>query len=780
MPICACLLLGQTSQLFLSNKIFILILCAAIFVLGAFAKRVDRASFLFVAILIAFAVSGRLLGWTVLKPMPEIQLGSQSPQLCEGVIRENPEFAERGWRFDVSLERCGQGNVRLFTPELFETLEKGDPVRFLAKFKKPKAFKNPGSFNYPLFLTTQGIAATGSLVGPKWIIKIGESNLNLPQRIISRGRNSIDKAIEQAVSGDAAGILRAITIGKRNLISQNLRDAFSHTGVAHLLAISGLHVGYVALIIFSLVRLILGLWPRLPLTWPAQRVAAIVSLPFVWLYVAVAGFPISAVRAGIMLTVFLIALFFLWRRDLLSALATAVFAILIVSPASLYSTSFQLSVVSVFAIIVLTPIIVGRFKGKTHRLFSVVAVTIAATLGSAPLVAYYFHFVSAVGFFANIAAVPFAGVVLMPLAIGASVLTVIYAPYGIYLWKAAAIATSFLIRFVLFLDRHTGVIVFSWAPSIAEVLLAYAAIATAVFWKKLSYKRLAVGVLTVLFIADVGYWHVWPVINQNLEVTFFDVGQGDSILVRFPNNHVTLVDGGGIKGSDFDVGNNIVSPALLRMGIYNVDDMILTHPHHDHYKGLAAIAENFRPHVLYTNGGDAPEEESADWEDFLTRVKSSNVRIENASGLILEEGGASLTVFAPKVKDINILDPNDASLVIRLTYKNRNILLTGDLMDFGERMLLADQPDLTGDVLKVAHHGSDSSTSVELLKAVKPQTVIITVGENNQYGVPDQIVIDRLNEIGAKIYRTDLDGAITIMTDGNLLGVDTFVKNPKN
>ena len=775
MPLCVCLLIGQTSVLFLPENIFILILCAAVFVLLAFSRRMDRKLFFFGFILAAFLIAGRLLGSSALKPQPAIPEGS--PQLCEGTVKDSPVFTGKGWQFDAALEKCGRGNARLFTPELFESLEKGDRIRFLAKFKEPRVFKNPGSFNYPLYLLTQGIDYTGSLVGPKWMIKIGEESQNFLVRAILKTRNSIDRAISSACEGDTAGILRAITIGKRDKISQGTRDAFAHTGVAHLLAISGLHVGYAALIIFFVIRLLCGLVPRLSLIWPVQRIAAVASLPFVWLYVAVAGFPISAVRAGVMLTVFLVSLFFLWRRDLLSALATAVFAILIVSPASLFSTSFQLSAVSVFAIISLTPVIIDKFKGKAHRLLSVVAVTIAATLGSAPLVAYYFHFISAVGFFANIIAVPFAGVILMPLAIAASVLTVIYAPAGIYLWKPAAVAASLLVRFVSFLDQHTSAIVFSWAPSITEVLFAYAGIAAVVFWNRLPYKRLVAGTLAAFLVLDVGYWHMGPVMRGSLEVTFFDVGHGDSILVRFPNNHVTLIDGGGIKGSDFDVGRNILSPALLRMGIRRVDDLILTHPHHDHYKGLAAIAENFKPRILYTNGGDAPQEEAEDWEEFLSRIKAARVRIETVSNLTLEEGGASLTVFAPEVRDISILDPNDASLVIRLTYKNRSILLTGDLMDIGERTLIENRTDLASDVLKVAHHGSETSTSIKFLETIKPQIAVISVGLHNQYGLPDQIVMGRLQQIGARVYRTDLDGAITVRIGSKSFDVETFVKN---
>lgn len=796
MWVCACLLLGQASVLFFSTKVFVPALSVAFLVFCAFAWRKNRSVILSFIVLASFTVAGRLLGSTVFNqkvtlPQP---VDAASPYMCDGVVDGAPQELESGWRLDVELIGCGEGlsgtvspangKVRLFTAELFDALNSGDRIRFLARFKKPREFKNPGSFNYPIYLLTQGISGTGSLVGPKWIVKIGGKNLTWPSRIVSEARLKIDGAISVSAQGDIAGILKAIIIGKRDGISQETRDAFSKTGLAHLLAISGLHVGYVAVIMFFFIRLLVGWWPRLSLFWPLQRIAAIASLPVVWLYVVVAGFPVSAIRAAIMLTVFLVSLFSLWRRDLLSALATAVFAILIVSPSSVFSVSFQLSAASVFAIIVLTPAILEKIDRwpKAHCILQIAAVTIAATLGSAPIVAYNFHFVSAIGLFANIVAVPFTGIILMPLAISASVFSLIYAPLAVPIWKLAAIAAGALLRFVAHLDQYGSPLVISWAPSIAEVCLVYAAIAVIVFWNRLACKRIIAGAVAAFLVIDVGYWHARPIMGRTLEVTFLDVGHGDSIVVRFPNNHVVLIDGGGIKGSDFDVGERVVSPALLRMGIHRVDEMILTHPHHDHYKGLAAIAQRFRPRVLYTNGGDAPENELSDWEDFMQRIKESCTPIQVISGsgaptpaFSMEEGDAKLDVFAPKATELSILDPNDTSLVIKISYGEKSLILTGDIMEMGERILLEGRPPVSGDVIKIGHHGSETSTSQEFLSAVNPSVAVITVGENDQYGLPDRIVLNRLNEIGAKIYRTDIDGAVTVRTDGKSLNVDTFV-----
>jgi len=820
MAVALCLLTGQASILLFSNRIFIIAVFIIIFIclLIPRLRRHSIAIVPFVFVLSGFFIAGRLLAFTAFKQQITF-FKPDTPYRCDGWLREDPISVANGWRINIALDACGEnlsdeissahGNVRLYTPELYEKLEAGDRVRFFARLRQPREFKNPGSFNYPRYLLTQGIGAVGSLVGPKWIVKTGERPLTWFTRVTGKARQIIDKAIgdsrESSLSpspspatgrGDAAGILKAMIIGRQGEISQETRDAFSHTGLAHLLSISGLHVGYVALIVFFLVRFALGWWPRIALFLPLPRLAAVVSLPAVWFYVAIADFPVSALRAAIMITIFFIALLTQWRRDLLSALATAVFLILIILPASLFSVSFQLSVMSVFAIIILTPVFKecidgwiahtnDFFKKIVRPILQIAAVTLAATLGSAPLVALNFHFVSAIGLIANLVAVPFAGIVLMPLAIAASIVSFIHS--SAIVWEPAIASANILLHFIKFIDRHGDALVVSWIPSTTEIILAYAVIAIVVFWRRLAYKRLVAGVVGALFIMDFGYWHIKPMINKSLEVTFLDVGHGDSIVMRFPNGKVALIDGGGVKGSDFDIGRHVVIPALLRMGIHHVDKLILTHPHHDHYKGLATVAEQMRPNFIYTNGGDAPEEEWDDWQDFLNRVQKKRVPIVSLAGpdnqtrpFVMEEGGAKLKIFAPSARDVSILDPNDASLVTRLSYGERSFLLTGDLMQVGERLWLDAHLGVSSDILKIGHHGSETSTSDGFLKAVKPAIAVITVGEHNQYGVPDQIVLDRLSSVGARIYRTDRDGAITVRTNGNSLDVETFVKNPKH
>lgn len=792
--ICACLNLGLASVSFLSflNFSIIVTLFALIFICIWF--RYKSANILFILLLLSFIITGRFLIESALKESPSIlkaiNLSKKSPLICEGLLANDPIQKEKGISFIMDLSSCAvsingpqkqvKGRIRLFAPSLPYALQTGDYIRFRGRIYKPTRFKNPGSFDYNLYLATQRIDALGSVAGPSWILKIGHQKISLPKNFVRKIRNKIDYYINKSSRGDAAAILKTISIGKRDELSRDLREVFLRTGTAHLLAISGLHVGFLALIVFLIVKLFLGWWPRLVLFVPQPLFAAAVGIPAIWLYIAVADFPVSAIRAGIMLTVFIVAFLSLrLKNDLISALALAVFIILLVSPLSIFAASFQLSVAAVFSIITLAPVLIKQVKTTRWpfaHLIKLAAVTMAATIATAPLVAYHFHYFTAAGLIANIVCVPLLGLVLLPLTLLAVVTTLIWPQLGEVGLKFAVHSANYFLNVIYFFDQILGRFHFDLIPSFLEVVCFIFFASAVILFKYLPYRRLAPVILSILFIFFISYSYARPVMETDLKVLFIDVGQGDAIAIRFPNGRVGLIDGGGIKASDFDIGENIVVPALLGSGIRRVDFMILSHPHHDHYKGLGAVAKYFEPDLLYTNGGNAPEEERADWDEFKRRIKESGVRIITPPPNQIKEGDVIMEIFAPRPKDVKILDPNDASLMVRLMYGEHRFLFTGDLTEIGERMWLENKPNLKSDILKIGHHGSNTSTTADFLNAVNPSLAVITTGENNKYGFPDREVIDRLKSKGIRIHRTDLDGAVTITTDGNSLFVDTFVK----
>ncbi|RPJ02811.1 MAG: ComEC family DNA internalization-related competence protein, partial [Candidatus Aminicenantes bacterium] len=258
-----------------------------------------------------------------------------------------------------------------------------------------------------------------------------------------------------------------------------------------------------------------------------------------------------------------------------------------------------------------------------------------------------------------------------------------------------------------------------------------------------------------------------------LRVTMIDVGQGESILVEFPGRRTMLIDGGGLAGSPFDVGERVVSPVLWRKGIKRIDYLVLTHAHPDHLGGLLAVARNFRIGEFW-EGWPAPEE--GIHAAFIRSLGRGTLRRHCGRGTHFEEGPVAIDVLHPSLAAEGagpVPAANEGSLVMRMTMGKASFLFTGDTGRETEMALIDAGFDLESDVLKAGHHGSAASTSAELLAAVRPRIVLVSAGEANTYGFPSQAFLARCGEAGALILRTDLDGGIEIRTDGLELAVRT-------
>jgi competence protein ComEC len=295
-----------------------------------------------------------------------------------------------------------------------------------------------------------------------------------------------------------------------------------------------------------------------------------------------------------------------------------------------------------------------------------------------------------------------------------------------------------------------------------------------------SSPRLGAALSAVLVLFALIFWHPFPpdVRRGELELTTIDVGQGDSLLIAFPDSKLMLIDGGGTLSfgrhttSRLDIGEDVVSPYLWSRSIRKIDVVALTHAHDDHAGGLPAIIENFHPGELWT-GAIVP---SNAWSAVRAKARSENVKILRlSSGRAFDFGGARVEVISPPTDYLPAASPmNNDSLGLRITYGQRSFLLTGDMEKPMEWRALMDGEPLHADILKVGHHGSNTSSIDPFLDAVSPTFAVISDGYANSFGHPHPKVLERLNAHRAGVLRTDRDGLVTIRTDGRRISVETF------
>ena len=275
------------------------------------------------------------------------------------------------------------------------------------------------------------------------------------------------------------------------------------------------------------------------------------------------------------------------------------------------------------------------------------------------------------------------------------------------------------------------------------------------------------------------WWAVYSSFHQTLAVTFLDVGEGDAILVQCPSGRNMLIDGGGSSGPAAEsIGERVVLPALLLRGIRKLDLVVLTHPHNDHVGGLVKVIEEMPVGMVLDSGQPHP---TSLYEKFLVTVEKEKVpyKLARAGQTIRLAPEIEAFVIHPSQAWIsgNSSNLNNGSVVIQLVYRRVSFLLTGDIEAEAEEWLLAGSEDLPSTVLKVGHHGSDTSSTEEFLRAVSPKLAVISVGEDNHFGHPSPEVLDRLHDHRVKVYRTDLSGAITVTTNGQRCKVESFGKH---
>jgi len=644
--------------------------------------------------------------------------------------------------------------------------EYGDMLKIKGKLEKPIKQKNFGEFNYELYLAREKIFTYLNIWQERDILKIGEDDSNFLANLSLSARDKIKEVTKQTLPSPYNSLLIGMLLGEKGFIPPDLKEIFAEAGIMHILAVSGLHVGIIAMALLALLSML-----RLP-----KKLKLLTLILILIMYASITGYRPSVLRATIMFVLLIGGKLINRGRNLNISLFFAAFLILLLNPLTLYDAGFLLSFVVTFFIINLSPILQELYSKIIIWVRNPLAVSTAAWIGIFPLSAYFFSKVSIISIISNIFIIPLTGI-----AVILGFITFFIGLVSISLAGVIANINYLILNIITLIAKSFSSFPFAFVyvaqPSVLIIILYYLTVffIIEIFYKKAISqnirKKAVFGILLIILLLII-VQILYPA--DNLKVTFINVGQGDCILIEAPNKINILIDGGGTPQSNFDVGNKIVIPYLRRKGINEIDLLVLTHPHLDHLEGLLPIIRELKVDTVLDSGliSDLPE-----YREFISLIQKKGIPYHQAKAgdNFIFNNNLEIFLLNPLYSSdvYNDSDFNNASIVVKLFYKNADFLFTGDIEETNEKKLLIWDNILQSDILKVAHHGSATSTNLEFLDKVDPSIAVITVGKNI-FGHPSQKVIERLKDRDIKIYRTDENGTIIIRTNGQKYWIRTL------
>ena len=644
----------------------------------------------------------------------------------------------------------------------------GRRARMPVQLRRPSRYLDPGVPDFERALARRGVALVGTVKSGALVEVLARGGP--VDEVMARVRAFARRAISSGVgswSQRSQAIVAAIVIGDRVGLDQDVQRTLQDAGTYHVIAISGGNVAILAGVMLAAFRLggMLG---------PVAMVSAIFALIA---YARLVGGGASVDRATLMAVVYFAGRGIDLRAPPLNTLAFVTACLLASGPLAVGDPAFVLTFSATLAILLIIPLVrewqLPRFAVPLVGLF---AASIATEIMLLPVGALVFSRVTFAGLALNFAAVPLmavaqiAGMLLVPSALVSSRVT---SALGFIAHCAAAglVSTAELVRFVPAVSFRVA------PPSWPVVGLYYFGLASVGLCRSRKVYRAAAAAATVV----AGAWIIaepWAFVVQRgddrLHVTFIDVGQGDSALVRLPKGTTLLVDAGGLASrATFDIGDRIVAPVLRAAGVRRLDFMALTHGDPDHIGGAMSVTREFRPRNVW-EGVPVPSFEPL--QNLRREAQAVGARWSSLkTGDRAELDGVDVVVHHPDAPDWERQRVrNDDSMVIELRWRDISVLLTGDIGKAPEGALLSAVFRAPVRIVKVPHHGSPTSSTREFIRAIAPRIAVVSVGRTNHFGHPAPEVLQRYRDAGAEIFRTDQDGAITLDTDGTSVAVHTF------
>ena len=686
---------------------------------------------------------------------------------CIGTIISDEQEKDYTYSYILRLEEINDKKIK---PKSFiitiakkhkTHIKYGDKISFEGEYVKPNSQRNYKGFDYSKYLKTKGIYGNIKINSKINIIK--SNNLNIIFLYSNSIRNKIIKNINILFPEKTKGLFLGILIGYDNYISDDIKEDFSDSNLSHLLAVSGTHVSYVILgllILFKFLKI-----PKID-----SKILASVLLVF---YLYIIGFTPSVTRAVIMCIISIMQSIVNRKQDIVTTISLSSLLIIISNPYKIFDIGFLLSYAGTIGIMAFINNFDNIKKDNVKiKLLKVVKnmlyVTISAQILIFPVIIYYFNTISLTFFISNI----IAGLIIGPIIIGGLIIIVI----SFLNIKITAIMVKLYNVLLLILLKTTEIIskmslskIYIKTPSIIKILIYYFIIFIIIsyiiirkskryYLNKVLDKLIlntrtiiknSLTKISIIFLLCLIIFFFLNKMPQKLKIYFIDVGQGDCTLITTPMNKKILIDSGGSE--TYDVGKKILFPYLLDRGINKIDYVIISHFDTDHCKSFEYIMKNMSVENVVIS---KQPEDSENYREFLRILKTRKINViivNKGDKLYIEKDLYFYTIWPDKDNFISENMLNNNSIVCKLIYKEFACIFTGDIEKIAEERILKQYENntsiLKSTILKVAHHGSKSSSIQEMLDKIKPEIALIGVGENNKFGHPNDEVLDRLKYI---------------------------------
>ena len=634
-------------------------------------------------------------------------------------------------------------------------LNYGNKISVTGIISKAKSRTNFRAFDYNNYLKTLGICGTIEVEKIENLRKNSKINIFSSTSFI---RIRMKEIIKNNFGKDVASIVTGIILGDTEEIEQDLKDNFSNSNLSHILAVSGMHIGYIVLFC----KLFFGFF--------GKRKTNILTIIVLIFYLFIIGFHPSAIRATIMVCVLIFSKIIYKKSDIWTNLSLSLLLLLIYNPYLITNTGLLLSFGGTIGIV-----IYAKSVRVTNKIYNAIYITLAVLIMILPILANSFNKIPIINIFIS----SFIGILIAPIvavSIIFVILILVFQNKKILLIELLRKIIDCLINIIIKITEFSSKIplgkIYVITPSIISIIIYYFIVFIIFFLYKnytsknsSAFKQRIRNLVSLFkfrlrqskrkiisgFLIFIIIFSILKISPKNLKIYFIDVGQGDSCLIVTPHNKKILIDGGGSENSDFDVGKNILLPYLLDRGIKKLDYIMVSHFDTDHVEGLIYVMKEIKvKNVIISK----QPENSENFEQFIQIAKNKkiNVIVVNKGDILNVEKNLYFKILWPnseKTTTENTLNNN--SLVAKLEYKNFSVLFTGDIEEVAEKRILQEYENnlqiLNSTVLKVAHHGSKTSSTQNFVDLVKPKVVLIGVGANNKFGHPNEGVLERLENI---------------------------------